>query len=82
MDLTKIVQSKSSNGLMMNFMKVLSQLQVLRLGSSRSQTFHLSNIRSVQCDRKTSLPCRDNPMFQNIAHLRPLGKIIYADNRN
>ena len=63
----------------MNFMKVLSRLQVLRRGASRSYTSHYFQSLSVQSDRKTSLPCRDKPIFLKYSTFKAIGKIIYAD---
>ena len=71
---------ESADGLTMNFMKVLSRLQVLRRGASRSYTSHYFQYLSVQSDRKTSLPCRDKPIFMKYSTFKAIfGKIIYAD---
>ena len=69
MDLTKSFSQigfivESADGITMNFMKVLSRLQVLRRGASRSYTSHYFQYLSIQSDRKTSLPCRDKPILQ------------------
>ena len=56
----------------MNFMKVLSRLQVLRRGASRSYTSHYFQNLSVQSDRKTSLPCRAKPIFMKYSTFKAI----------
>ena len=77
MDLTKSFSQigfivESADGLTMNFMKVLSRLQVLRRGASRSYTSHYFQYLSVQSDRETSLPCRDKPILMKYSTLKAI----------